>query len=115
MTDKHTPEQWYASEEGGIWIVMAADENGGYTLADMCCDDQKANARRIVACVNACAGISTENLEDNKPLIELAMAYNVALRQRDELLAFAEEVRRTGDTRLASMAIAAIASVKESK
>lgn len=32
--------------------------------------------------------------------------------QRDELLALAEEVRRTGDTRLASMAIAAIASVK---
>ena len=37
----------------------------------------------------------------------------VSLRkQRDELLAFAEEVRRSGDTRLASMAIAAIAIVK---
>ena len=33
-------------------------------------------------------------------------------KQRDELQAFAEEVRRSGDTRLASMAIAAIASVK---
>lgn len=32
--------------------------------------------------------------------------------QRDELLSFAEEVRRSGDTRLASMAIATIASVK---
>ena len=37
---------------------------------------------------------------------------SAAEAERDELLAFVEEVRRTGDTRLASMAIAAIASVK---
>lgn len=59
----HTPEPWYASNEDGNWRVMAADENGGYTLADMCCDDQEANARRIVACVNACVGMDTELLE----------------------------------------------------
>lgn len=44
------------------------------------------DARRIVACVNACEGISTENLEENKPIIELARAYNASLRQRDDLL-----------------------------
>lgn len=32
-----------------------------------------------------------------------------------ELVEFVEEVRRTGDTRLANMAIAALAKVKESK
>lgn len=33
--------------------------------------------------------------------------------QRDELLAFAQEVRRSGDTRLASMAIASIAKAQQ--
>src|SRR5574343_770357 len=63
MQDQHTQEPWYASKEDGNWRVMAADENGGYTLADMYCDDQEANARRIVACVNACTGIETDKLE----------------------------------------------------
>ena len=111
--NKHTPEPWYASEEGGNWRAMAADENGGYTLADMCCDDQEANARRITACVNACEGIPTYQLtgEDEDPVI-LGDMIDLLRNQRDELLAFAEEVRRSGDTRLASMAIATIASVK---
>lgn len=39
---------------------------------------------------------------------------NDLTRQRDSLLEFAQEVRRTGDTRLASMAIAAIAAAKGS-
>ena len=44
------------------------------------------DARRVVACLNACAGISTENLEDNLPVKELADRYNAVLKQRDELL-----------------------------
>lgn len=50
------------------------------------------DARRVVACLNACEGISTENLEDNKPIIELANDYNVLLKQRDELLAALESI-----------------------
>jgi hypothetical protein len=81
---------------------MAADENGGYTLADMCCDNQQANARRIVACVNACAGISDEALDSwmNPPeggfghphgpwpahIITLQRAAETFRQQRDELL-----------------------------
>jgi hypothetical protein len=38
-----------ASNEGGNWRVMAADENGDYTVADMCCDDQEANANLFAA------------------------------------------------------------------
>lgn len=49
-------------------------------------ENAEANARRLAACWNACEGISTENLEDNAPIIELANRYNAALRQRDELL-----------------------------
>jgi hypothetical protein len=44
------------------------------------------DARRLVACWNACEGISTENLEDNSSVKVLAERYNKALRQRDELL-----------------------------
>ena len=50
------------------------------------------DARRVVACLNACEGISTENLEDNLPVLELADRYNVALKQRDELLKIAKDV-----------------------
>ncbi|GLS13636.1 hypothetical protein [Hydrogenophaga electricum] len=45
-----------------------------------------ANARRLEACWNACDGISTENLENNLPIKELALRYNAALKQRGELL-----------------------------
>lgn len=41
------------------------------------------------------------------------MDYSAAVDQRDTLLEFVEEVRRSGDTRLASMAIAVLNKVKE--
>ena len=53
-----------------------------------------ANKRRIDACLRACAGISTQNLEDNVPVIELALRYNVALRERDALRAKIEAMER---------------------
>ena len=49
------------------------------------------DARRVVACLNACEGISTENLEDNKPIIELVNDYNAVLKQRDVLRTALEE------------------------
>lgn len=39
----------YASNEGGNWRVMAVDENGSYTVADMCCYNQEANAKLFAA------------------------------------------------------------------
>lgn len=45
------------------------------------------NKRRIDACLKACEGISTQNLEDNVPFIELARRYNAVLRERDALRA----------------------------
>jgi len=49
-------------------------------------DKTIANARRLVACWNACVGVSTENLEDNAPVKELAERYNAVLAQRNDLL-----------------------------
>lgn len=46
-----------------------------------------AGKRRIDACLKACEGISTQNLEDNVPFLELARRYNVVLCERDALRA----------------------------
>lgn len=57
---------------------------------------------RIVACVNACAGISTHSFERVKnnvtPIFELLLQ---TTQQRDELLAAAKEIM---DTEMAEMA-----------
>ena len=53
-----------------------------------------ADKRRIDACLKACEGISTQNLEDNVPIIELARRYNVVLRERDALRA---KIKATGE------------------
>ena len=45
----------------------------------------EANARRIVACVNACEGVSTKLLENNPPIRELAARHNEALREIEAL------------------------------
>jgi len=44
-------------------------------------------AERIVACWNACEGISTENLVSNRPVKWLADSYNKKTKQCDALLA----------------------------
>lgn len=58
---QHSPEPWSIRGQCGVWaetklIGATGDDEGAPEL-------QTANARRIVACVNACAGISTEELE----------------------------------------------------
>ena len=72
---KHTPEPWkpaprdrdYATqdivaEDGGLvaicWVNVFHRNRIGRTD-----DEQRANRRRIVACVNACAGMATVDLE----------------------------------------------------
>lgn len=54
MTTKHTPEPWHAFERDGHWALTAprCGEVGIVNDADQ--------AARIVACVNACAGINPE-------------------------------------------------------
>ena len=78
MTD-YTEGPWEQEAPYGHLVI----DRAGNLVADCA---RPEDARRIVACVNACEGISTENLEENKPIIELARAYNVSLRQRDDLL-----------------------------
>jgi hypothetical protein len=64
---EHTPEPWKVVDDvdvesgpqGALWYVSTAGARGR-TL-----DEARANARRIVAAVNACAGLPTEVLEAN--------------------------------------------------
>jgi len=94
----HTPEPWSKNaisptvyDGNGIAILRCE----GRTLIA----ENEANARRIAACVNACAGVSTEKLEGEASnlrewheqmrldAIDIA-ARNLDLKaQRDELLA----------------------------
>ena len=70
MTSEHTPEPWkvFKSADGtkllGVGSAETAegitDYRGGIWASE---DEGLANARRIVACVNACAGIKTRDLE----------------------------------------------------
>ncbi|MBS3998131.1 MAG: hypothetical protein KGZ67_12525 [Hydrogenophaga sp.] len=49
-------------------------------------DNAKADARRIVACWNACKGISTAQLENEQPSADLFLTALRAVRQREDLL-----------------------------
>jgi hypothetical protein len=117
MTE-HTKEPWVVRElelyEGGSGIeIVGAD---GYDVANNQTYYPKAiteaNARRIVAAVNACAGISTEQLENPPNSTQLFASIagrltsnNMKLRddlsdvtaQRNQLLAALEAVRNAGE------------------
>lgn len=95
---KHTPEPWLVldcREIGEDALTVAA--NPGVAVCRIensvskrpLTDEDAANARRIVACVNACAGISQQYLEElnGETLADKQM---VLITQRDEysLLAY---------------------------
>lgn len=85
MEVKHTQEPWAAYEVGNSRFIKS---KAGDLIASGFL--RMEDARRAIACVNACAGISTENLEENLPVKELARRYNAVIKQRDELLAVIE-------------------------
>lgn len=105
MSEKlHTPEPWIeAGPSYGkphpveINSIVPVNIEEGELVEDICTFDHSnnheqnaANARRIVACVNACAGISTEVLEAPGPGIETAKQIvkenELLTAQRDSLL-----------------------------
>lgn len=79
---EHTPEPWSYCEDNDGWCLENGCEQHGYALSE-------ANARRIVACVNICAGVSIEMLEASTHGCVGAILNETikASRYRDELLA----------------------------
>ena len=84
MNTEHTPEPWRYVEmyEECIPKVLATGPTGypectaSVPVWRRNIKEANANARRIVACVNACAGIPTEALEQFLPgLVKDAVAF----------------------------------------
>lgn len=126
---EHTPEPWRVElvnhalgdtgDYEGVVEIRSGDAKRPMIEIWDDSDEAEANARRIVACVNACAGIPTDDLEHGdiaKALKIFALDSATFRRQRDELLAELEElslyVAYNGDDWVQKKARAAIASVK---
>ena len=89
---KHTPEPWVRGER--LLDIVSSKGNLVARLAGTVgkCEIEDANLRRIVACVNACAGVSNGELAMTTMSVVLARI-NEAEQQRDELLAALEEAK----------------------
>lgn len=87
MSEQHTPEPWLVSKR----TVFALNERGTNIFSAILQDvhtsteELEANARRIVACVNACAGFSIEELEG-------ASLFNDSISAQDEIDSLKSEV-----------------------
>ena len=89
MMSKHTPEPWVFDDRPDIDTNFYSDDATGsiigecqeYTFAHRDIEERRANASRIVTCVNACAGMAD-------PAAEIAELK----RQRDELLGLVKAV-----------------------
>ena len=99
--NKHTPEPWQVFEDDPRAIVTK--ENPMLSLLSVGEDGlaimyEEADARRIVACVNACEGIPTYQLtgEDGNPVI-LGDMIDLLRNQRDTLLPICEELRESAE------------------
>jgi hypothetical protein len=99
---QHTPGPWRAGSQhpvlGDVQVTgIFTDEEFGDLIASCdtspCNPQAEANARRIVACVNACDELPTDMLEQVGKLVTGSMLRYADLRQqRDELLAGLEMV-----------------------
>lgn len=106
---KHTPEPWEVWNHDGDWTIEARSIISGFMVDIANLSFSEQDARRIVACVNACAGISNEVLEapdysvkaEFDSLDAQIQGRVKAETQRDELLAvlklFADLEKKTGE------------------
>ena len=70
MSGKHTPEPWkmiyYGPDEKNLSYEVCSDNAELTQIAETGMNERgKENARRIVACINACKGWDTETLEES--------------------------------------------------
>lgn len=89
---KHTPEPWRVGRPGavvsdtpvpGMGGSDAVEYYGGHLIGESIIE---ANARRIVACVNACRGLGTDELEQHGLVSAVGYELIELTKQRDELL-----------------------------
>lgn len=88
---KHTKEPWNGKPLN-VCFVEFEKLGIAVTIPQYSDEEAKANARRIVACVNACKGLDTEGLERNGLVSAVGYELIGLTKQRDELLAAANAV-----------------------
>ena len=106
--NKHSQEPWRVRElvKGGVQVIengepfaiaivslpsLDAGKAGSIPMEGV---NHIANAKRIVACVNSCAGVSTEALEKMPGSFDdlLSLEFADVVSQRDALLAMVEQI-----------------------
>ena len=94
----HTPEPWRAGLHStvvsdtpvpGMSGSDAVEYYGGHLIGESITE---ANARRIVACVNACRGLGTDELEQHGLVSAVGYELIELTKQRDELLRDMQDV-----------------------
>ena len=83
MTIKHTPEPWGFHQDASGDVFISSAETS-FHIAEVGSEDDETvipDARRIVACVNACRGLPTDELEQKG----LVAAVGTQLLEADEL------------------------------
>ena len=115
---QHTKEPWNGKN---IPLTASALERVGFYIVftnnPATKDEAEANARRIVACVNACEGIPTGVLE-KQGMVPIEQVTHDIERQRDKLLAALTEIAELDILKYHhayAIAKGAIAEVKGSK
>lgn len=95
---KHTPEPWRVGRPytvvsdtpvPGMGGSDAVEYYGGHLIGESLIE---ANARRIVACVNACKGLDTAHLESSGLVSAVGYELIELTKQRDELLAALDKI-----------------------
>ena len=86
MICMHSPEPW---RNESITILGADEKKIAIMASPFDLKRQEANVRRIVACVNACVGISTEALESG--------AIRNLIKACEDVVREAEEYAETGN------------------
>lgn len=94
--NKHTPEPWFWSEKHGEICFTSMYDDQSYGMSCPVDMEDESNSGRIIACVNACAGIPTIWLESGTTgcLQNVRTERNDYQKQRDELLAALEKMNR---------------------
>ena len=93
MIEQHTKTPWTISVYGNVEMNHDTIRVSGFALSGG--NEAKANARRIVACVNACDGFSSDVLENVTLMGDTILSrfenqretFSKIEQQRDELLA----------------------------
>ena len=98
---EHTKEPWFYELEDGSDLRIYSETNANIVSGCGCCGSPNcddADARRIVAAVNACAGMPTDDLEEmvkqGGNVRVLADFANDLLQQRDTAWQELREIRQ---------------------